>query len=64
LPREIAFYHLLNSALRSAPVYKLKPLVPQFFGTLRLEGRVDGEGGITAEGLKPDEVPEVGCCYH
>jgi len=40
-------------------VYKLKPLVPQFFGTLRLEGRLDSEGGITAEGLKPDDVPEV-----
>ncbi|ORX38969.1 hypothetical protein BD324DRAFT_649067 [Kockovaella imperatae] len=58
LPREIAFYHMLGSAPRSSALAQLKPFVAQFYGTLRLEGQLDGLGGISKEGIKVGEVPE------
>ncbi|KAK4687575.1 hypothetical protein P7C73_g2546, partial [Tremellales sp. Uapishka_1] len=54
LAREIAFYQLLNSAPRSSQLARLKPFVPQFYGTLRLEGQMEG-GTMTAIA---GEVPE------
>lgn len=51
LPREQAFYHLLQS---DEKLSALLPYVPKFIGTLRLEGQVDEtksqENGIA---LKP-----------
>ena len=49
---------MLNSASRGAQVAKLKPFVPLFYGTLRLEGKVDGQGSLRTEGVVED-VPEV-----
>jgi hypothetical protein len=49
---------MLNSVSKSVQVAKLRPFVPQFYGTLRLEGKVDGKGGIETEGIV-DDVPEV-----
>jgi len=51
---------MLNSASRGAQVAKLKPFVPLFYGTLRLEGKVDGQGSLRTEGVVED-VPEVSC---
>jgi len=52
---------MLNSASRGAQVAKLKPFVPLFYGTLRLEGKVDGQGSLRTEGVVED-VPEVSGC--
>ncbi|ORY28800.1 hypothetical protein BCR39DRAFT_186916 [Naematelia encephala] len=57
LAREIAFYQLVNSASRSSSLARLKPFVARFYGTLRLEGRLDGVGGLTQDGLDT-EIPE------
>ncbi|GFZ51541.1 hypothetical protein JCM24511_09308 [Saitozyma sp. JCM 24511] len=58
LPREIAFYQLLNEG-RSSPLSRLRPFVPRFFGTLRLEGRLEPGGGVD-RGVIPEiaEIPE------
>ncbi|WWC73325.1 uncharacterized protein I206_107292 [Kwoniella pini CBS 10737] len=57
LPREIAFYQTLNSSSREDPIRKLKPFVPKFYGTLRLEGQLSSEGDI--KGLPgKEEIPE------
>ena len=60
LPKEIAFYHLLNSASKRDIVSKLKPFVPQFYGTLRLEGQLDNAGQLVPEKADvKEEIPEV-----
>ncbi|RSH95496.1 hypothetical protein EHS25_000588 [Saitozyma podzolica] len=58
LPREIAFYQLLNEG-RSSPLSRLRPFVPRFYGTLRLEGRLEPGGGVD-RGVIPEiaEIPE------
>lgn len=57
LPSEVAFYHLLATDTRLAG---LKDFVSDFFGTLKLEGRVENESaGLDANAIKPVEgVPE------
>ncbi|KAI0657165.1 SAICAR synthase-like protein [Cubamyces menziesii] len=45
LPREVAFYQSVAADPRFAP---LRPFVPKFYGTLRLEGKVD-ESAAAAE---------------
>ncbi|WRT68814.1 uncharacterized protein IL334_005794 [Kwoniella shivajii] len=57
LPREIAFYQMLNSASREDSIRQLKPFIPKFFGTLRLEGQLSSSGDLQkAEGK--EQVPE------
>ncbi|WVQ94821.1 hypothetical protein IAU59_001904 [Kwoniella sp. CBS 9459] len=59
LPREIAFYQTLNSASKEDPVRRLRPFVPRFYGTLRLEGQLSSTGDV--ERLQKEgkeEVPE------
>ncbi|GMK56645.1 hypothetical protein CspeluHIS016_0304850 [Cutaneotrichosporon spelunceum] len=41
LPREIAFYQLVQCSPRTAPISGLKPFLPKFYGTLALTGHVD-----------------------
>ena len=57
LPTEVAFYHTLGEDPRLAG---LKDFVSDFFGTLKLEGRVENESaGLDANAIKPVEgVPE------
>ncbi|KAG9091457.1 hypothetical protein FS749_016532 [Ceratobasidium sp. UAMH 11750] len=54
LPAERDFYQAIAADERLA---KLRGLVPQFYGTLRLEGKVD----VNTEGgdLGPDQLREV-----
>ena len=59
LPREFAFYHMLNSASRSSALGKLKPFVPKFYGTLKLEGQLDSRGGVSKQNMSSDEPMEV-----
>jgi 1D-myo-inositol-tetrakisphosphate 5-kinase/inositol-polyphosphate multikinase len=63
LAREIAFYQLLNESSRSQPIHKLKRFLPRFFGTLRLEGRMQGDGTLKEDIPEKAEVPEVGLYY-
>ncbi|WVQ64083.1 uncharacterized protein L199_002242 [Kwoniella botswanensis] len=57
LAREIAFYQTLNSSDREDPIRRLKPFVPKFLGTLRLEGQLSSSGDVERLEGK-DEVPE------
>ena len=51
LPTEVAFYQALNSDPVLAP---LRPFVPQFFGTLRLEGQlIKLDGDIEEKNIRP-----------
>jgi len=57
LPKEIALYQMVNAAPRSSKLARLKRYIPQFFGTLRLEGRMDDVGQF-----QPDaeaDIPEL-----
>ena len=58
LPSEVAFYHSLATDPRLAG---LKDFAPDFYGTLKLEGRVENEStGLDANTIKPVEgVPEA-----
>lgn len=60
LPREIAFYQLLSSA-KTGPLAAFRPYVPKFFGTLRLEGQLQGDAIVKAkdDGIEL-AIPEVG----
>jgi hypothetical protein len=62
LAREIAFYQLITSTSRTAPLAGLKPFVPQFYGTLRLEGKLEAQGTVDQKLVEAAEVPEVGNC--
>ncbi|KAH9842452.1 SAICAR synthase-like protein [Rhodofomes roseus] len=57
LPSEIAFYQALLTDPRCE---NLRDFVPEFYGTLKLEGRVENEaGGLDMNAIKPLEgVPE------
>ncbi|WVW79161.1 hypothetical protein I302_101127 [Kwoniella bestiolae CBS 10118] len=57
LAREIAFYQTLNSSDREDPIRRLKPFVPKFLGTLRLEGQLSSAGDVQRLEGK-EEVPE------
>lgn len=59
LPREIAFYQLVAESPRSAPIRQLKPFVPRFYGTLRLEGQLDAASGQIKDKDGKADVPEV-----
>ncbi|KAL7421043.1 hypothetical protein Q5752_003927 [Cryptotrichosporon argae] len=52
LPREIAFYQLVQNAPLSSPLAKLQTFLAEFYGTLQLEGRLDGAGQLWAESDK------------
>ena len=54
LPREVAFYEHLTSNPRFAP---LRRYIPKFYGTLRLEGKVE-DGNL--ETLREAPAPEEG----
>ncbi|CAK9783380.1 SAICAR synthase-like protein [Cutaneotrichosporon oleaginosum] len=56
LPREIAFYQLVQTSPRSAPLAGLKPFLPKFYGTLALTGQL--EGGAIAPLPGATNVPE------
>lgn len=62
LPSEVAFYQLLATDPR---LEGLIPYVPAFYGTLKLEGRVDNEAaGLDLNAIKPVEgVPEDECAF-
>ena len=57
-PTEVAFY---QSVVADPAFVPLRPFVPKFYGTLRLEGRVDdaatGEGAPIA--VVPQSAPEA-----
>jgi len=56
LPREVAFYQALATDARCA---NLRDYVPEFYGTLKLEGRVANEGGGLMNAITPVEgIPE------
>jgi 1D-myo-inositol-tetrakisphosphate 5-kinase/inositol-polyphosphate multikinase len=57
LPKEIALYQMVNAAPRTSRLARLKRYIPQFFGTLRLEGRMDNVGQFQAD--VEAEIPEV-----
>ena len=48
---------MVNAAPRSSKLARLKRYIPQFFGTLRLEGRMDDVGQFQAD--IETEIPEV-----
>lgn len=48
---------MVNAAPRSSKLARLKRYIPQFFGTLRLEGRMDDVGQFQAD--VEAEIPEV-----
>ncbi|KAH9930855.1 SAICAR synthase-like protein [Fomitopsis serialis] len=52
LPREVAFYQALATDARCA---NLRDFVPEFYGTLKLEGRVANEGGGLMNAITPVE---------
>ncbi|RDB19501.1 Inositol polyphosphate multikinase [Hypsizygus marmoreus] len=56
LPLELLFYQALN---QNAELEPLRPFLPKFFGTLKLEGQID-ENAIEEEGLvlTPLDIPE------
>lgn len=64
LAREIAFYQLLNGSSRSQPIHRLKAFLPRFFGTLRLEGRMQPNGVLKEDIPEKGEVPEVSVRSH
>ena len=57
LPTEVAFYHTLGEDPRLAG---LKDFVPEFYGTLRLEGKVESESaGLDMNTIQPvTDIPE------
>ncbi|TFY69976.1 hypothetical protein EVJ58_g89 [Rhodofomes roseus] len=56
LPSEIAFYQALLTDPRCE---NLRDFVPEFYGTLKLEGRVENEaGGLDMNAIKPSIVLE------
>lgn len=57
LAKEIALYQMVNTAPRTSKLAKLKPFIPQFYGTLRLEGRMDDSGSLQQD--VDADVPEV-----
>ena len=50
LPVEVSFYQSVGSDPRFAP---LRPYIPKFYGTLKLEGTVDPEKGLEGGEVKP-----------
>ncbi|KAI0668333.1 SAICAR synthase-like protein [Trametes maxima] len=56
LAHEVAFYQSVTSNPDFAP---LRPYVPKFYGTLRLEGKVDESAGAPAQG-EPIKVVATG----
>ncbi|KAI0781528.1 SAICAR synthase-like protein [Trametes elegans] len=54
LPREVAFYQSVAADPAFAP---LRPFVPRFYGTLRLEGKVDESAAPPAQGAPLPVVP-------
>lgn len=58
LEHEVAFYHSLSTNPGFAP---LRPFVPKFYGTLRLEGQVDQSAPAPEQGgplVVVDTVPD------
>ncbi len=58
LEHEVAFYHSLSTDPGFAP---LRPFVPKFYGTLRLEGQVDESAPAPEQGgplVVVDTVPD------
>lgn len=62
LAREIAFYTHVASASRHSSIGMLRPFLPKFYGTLRLEGRQEGGRVVAIDGA--GEVPEVSASRH
>ena len=48
---------MVNAAPRTSKLAKLKRFIPQFYGTLRLEGQMDDSGSLQT-GVAAD-IPEV-----
>jgi hypothetical protein len=53
---------MVNAAPRTSRLARLKRYIPQFFGTLRLEGRMDDVGQFQAD--VEAEIPEVRSHLH
>ncbi len=63
LPRELQFY---QDSLEDPALAPLRPWVPTYLGTLRLEGQSTPDGLVSMEGIpdgERDECPAIGSYY-